>query len=664
MQSRVFILPLLLLLTLFSCDEFLLKKTVSVQSIQGHIHFENLTPRIWGDISYKIRNPQANPLKEIFLICHPQVEVMQVIYNQKAVRFETGEGFEDRIYRVQIPALAPQDKAVLTLRFQLTGRIREERLILDKEEVFFDVKKIWLPVPFAERFVFPYQISVTAPDRFYSIMGGRIQEESEEGDTRTTTWKSELDNALATGNLILLPYQRTQYKNTYIYSDTTNNRTQILQYSQFSYRILKNNFPALPLSQYHVLKKMYPYNNKVEVIDGEFLANALLISPTIGNFQPIIPLEIITGTPIPFVPNTSEARLLEIISHEYSHSLIPTLLRFEEGRQITMEALTEFLACAIIREWDIALYQKFLERNRILLINLMLKKETHTDLWQYFYLSNLFCSSFWNREDLSMDYIRILIDKYRYTDINWPQLISTASDYNKLQLRHKYLTNYSGIDTTLLENWSYFELYNFSLSSSEMSVTNLELKQPRIIPVKNIRIKSDFPFETDSYLIVYTPKETYTNILAHQKESITNVQVSDDTITVQLVSRYNSLETHLADNQVNFKDRSWLDLVNEINYFYKGEQHNSRFLAISPEWTDIPLREDDARWTSLSEDRLVSQKISPRVYFQYDKVYFDKQEFYIEAYKWINNRPYSYVIFKGRILKNKLQVNAVLDPTL
>ncbi len=662
-------LPFIILpffLFFFSCDEFLLKKTVSVNAINGQIQYDDQTPRLWGEVNYKIKNPQSNPLKEIYLICHTHVEMDSISYNKKPARFEVGEGFGDRVYRVFIPSLSPQEKAELSIKFHVSGQFQEERLLMNKNEVFFDVRKIWLPVPFADRFDFPYELSITTPDRFYSIMGGKNLEEKVINHLRTITWKSELESALSTGTLLILPFNRTQYKNIDYFSDTTNNQDLILQYSRFSNRLLKKAYSALPITQFHVVKRMYPYSKMQEIIDGEYLANMILLSPEMCDYTPMITTDTLSRSVLPFVPNTSEVKLFEVIAHEFSHSLISTLLHFEEDYHISMEALTEFTACSILNSWDPVFKEKILERNRILLINLQLQNEQKNNIWKYFYQSNLLNACFWLKDDIYMDYIQILIEKYRFTEIQWPQLISTAQDLNRVLIKDQE-TNQSPfwINTVLMENWDRDEMYNLSLSSTEVMFTNHNAPTwKKIQPRRSIKIKNHFPFDIDAILIVFTPTNTYSNLIIQQNDGETNILVGMDTITVLLESRYSTLETHLADNQLNFADHSWLDLVNEINHYYRDETHNTRFLIITPEWSEDIQKQGDSRWLSLNDDRTLSQNISPQVFFQYDKVFFDKKEFYIEAYKWINNRPYSYVVFKGKILKNKLQVDAILDPTL
>ncbi len=650
------------ILSLFSCDEFLLKKTVAVLSISGDIRFDPTIPQVSGSIQYNIKNNQEADLKEVYLICHPQVELLQVIYDNKKMSFETGQGMGDKIFRVKIPSLSPGTGAHLSLKFRVQGSFQEDRFLLSKERVFFDVKQIWLPVPFADHFEFPYTLEVRCPSSFYPVLGAKKEQEKLEDDVRITLWKSELNNALMTGTLQFLPFERYQEKNIYYYSATTNNIDRIMDYIDFTQKRFKHNMGYLPVSEFHVINQMYPYAEMKEVIDGEYLGNAIMLENSLCDYDSYSSSKDLLNSTIPFVPNTSEIKILEVIAHEIAHNYISTLVRFEDDFHLNMEALTEFIAIDIMRQY----HEKFLdlmnEKNRILLINLFLQKKNRTPLWKYLYLVNTLEAAFWQNNRWTSHYLSLLIDKYRFSEIQWRHLSTTIDDINRILSKN---TNNILLDTEVMENWKDMRLHNFSLSSVDILLTNMQApKWNRIQKMKQVQIKSHFPYSTDSILISYTPTNIYSNHIFLENNSTTNILLSMDTITTKLDSRYTYLETHLADNQINFKDRSWQDLVNEINHFYKGENYNTRFISVGQDVEGPVIRTADAHWNNLYQDRDKSQSISPNVFFQYDQVYFSKKEFYLEAYKWINNKAFSYVIFKGKIIKNRLHIEAILDPTI
>ena len=66
------------------------------------------------------------------------------------------------------------------------------------------------------------------------------------------------------------------------------------------------------------------------------------------------------------------------------------------------------------------------------------------------------------------NYIKLLIDKYRFTEINTNDLYITASEMNSMGDK----TLKTGINPEIMKLWATRELYNISLSYSNLVVTN------------------------------------------------------------------------------------------------------------------------------------------------------------------------------------------------
>lgn len=644
------------------CEDFFLKKTVSVYSISGNLEFLPSIPEIHGKIDYGIRNSQKKEIREIYLICHPSVEIKYIFYNQTLIKFDQAVVYSYGVYRIIIPSLSPGKSAQISIELRIRGPITENRLILSSDQVFFDAKKIWIPIPFAEIPDFHYTMTIRTPIEYYPVMGGMMIEETVKNDHRVTLWKSEVNLPLLTGNLFITKFKRYQQDNIYFYSENDQNLSLIMNYSKYTINYLSSEIGFFPFSQTHIVNKVFQYKKLEEFIDGEYLANCIHVIPEIFSFPRLLSAQDSLESGVPFLTKASQLKLFEILAHELSHSYISTLIRFENPDHLFFESMTEFLGTQIINSKYSGVTPLIMERNRIVLINLFLKKQTHNPIWTYFYGVNLLGIAFYEHSELYSELIRLLINKYRYTKIGISEVISTASLMNQILPAETTNSQPPTIDIDVFKLWEKQKLYNLSME--------LKQSQKNSTPVNNhsdveLTIFNSFPINIDCSLVIETSTNIITNAVKLKPESLTNISLEQPFIQVSLNSPYQWLEFDLSDNVI-FADKSELERINEeLNHFYQNQKYNKSLIEIAKNLrSDLKIEDRDIEWNTLYYDREITWTLSTNTWFIFDRGIFKNNNIYIEAYKWVDHKPFSYTIFKAKQSKKKFTIEAILDPSM
>ena len=174
----IFFIIILYLLVLTSCDEFLVKKTVAVTSIEGDLNFDPVNVALFGQMNYVISNDQTNNLSEIYLECHGDVTVDEISYKDILMRYEQGTLYGLDYYRIRIPNLNSSEIANISVKFHIVGPVQENQFFFNRDKVFIEAYKVWLPVPFANSPESSYKIKIQTPENYYSIMGAKLTNES------------------------------------------------------------------------------------------------------------------------------------------------------------------------------------------------------------------------------------------------------------------------------------------------------------------------------------------------------------------------------------------------------------------------------------------------------------------------------------------------------
>ncbi len=652
-----FIPILIAFLLVASCDEFLLKKTVSLEFISGDLTYQPAKAMLIGNMTYTIKNKQDKPLNEVYLVCHPQAIIDSITYNGSAMRFEQGIGYGYGIYRIKIPLLPRNSKAKIGIRYHLAGPIVDNRFVLTDKNVFFDANKIWLPVPFADTPEFGYKITVRTPKDFYAVLSGKMTSETVERNDRTTVWESEIDNGLLTGNIYISSLDRFSRDNIYYYSQDTNNSELVLDYSEAVWKRLNENIVKPPFSQFHIVNDFYiRRDNEEEFIDGLFMANMFIVSSNIFSRSYSVTESDLLKNNIPAMPPHTELAVLELIAHEMSHVYTSSILKFEEDEDLTMESLTEFLSLSLIRSRNQELFAKFTERDRMLMRILYHLGRTNQPLWKYLYGSMALCSAFGGSDiDLSYNFIDILIQKYRYTKITLFELIQTAASMNQQIVRDggDDVSPAALIRTSFLDLWKANRFYNVSLSTAYLLVTN----RTTVTTNYSFTLSNQFPMNINGRMISFVGTNAYTNDILLSSRSSTNFVIDYPVTSMKFDSPYRAYERDLSDNLYFMKTASIPRLVQNINMFYQDSNIDLSLIEKVNQEIDPA---DAGMYRTLYEDR---EKYGPMdTYFELDDFIWRNGELYLYVYRKKANTILSYAFIKIIKQHSKYSIVGIFDP--
>lgn len=654
-KNILFALCFLLFIFLQACDEFLLKKSVAVEYLNGDITFEPSGPALSGTLGYDIRNNQLNSLNEIFFISHSLVSVDSIVYENETIHFEQGVGYGFGIYRIKVPSLQKGAKARIVLKFHIDGPVEEDRFLLTKNNVFIDAEKIWLPVPFAQAPNFLYSIRVRTPLDFHSVLGAKTVEETTNGGKRSVLWQSESEDVVMTGNLFISRFQRLKRGPLSLYSFKNENADAIFRYANLTLRAFETNVGQYPFSQVQIVNELFQYKDMEEFIDGEATANIVQISPDIVTNSLLGEREIATSL-YPDIPRNSTWKLFEALSHELSHAYIRGIIKFEDESLIESEALSEFMGLKVISLTNGMIYDKFIDRNRIEIMNLFLTGGGKSKLLKYLYGVNCLNTAFSCDPEVFFRFIKTLIEKYGYTRIQAEQLVTTAQEMNFAltnggPVDDDVLTNRM-IDTEALRLWTEYSLCNLKLSVSNIWITNYLTKKRYAVEEKTLlTVNNDFPVDITVTLYENYKNHSATNLFRVEKDSETGVIVEKNLLNASINSKYGCLEQNLADNSVKIPVNGKKELYRNIADFYKNQGKQKA----DPQSGD---------WKALENDRKKTLAVRQNVSFLFDRMRENGDQFVLEAYKVLDNKPFSYVIFRGKKIGQAYYVNSVVDPVL
>ncbi len=660
---------LFLLLLFFSCDDRLLRKTVSLESLSGTLSYEPHRPTLSGNLIYKIRNKQSESLSEIYLFCHPSVQIEFLAYNHQAFRFEQWIGFGYGLYRIKIPEFRPDATATLEIKFSITGPITENRFSITKDGVFLDAKKVWLPLPFAETPKFSYNITLKTPSEYRSILGAKSISETSNRSERTIKWKSEIDNPLITGNLAIIKSEIQKSKQVTLYTTNLSVAPPVLSNSEKIINLFKDKIGSLPFSHYYIVDQIVPYKDMETFINGEFLGNMLHISPELLDNPSLLSLDSSLQDKTPILMDYDYLNVVETIAHEISHSYFGGIIQFDEDQMLDAEVITEFLALNAVRKLYPEKFPSLINRNRFILINLLLHNKTDNLFWNYLYGVNLLQAAFSSNKDGIFDLTQALLEKYRYTQMSMNDIQITIDDLNreietKNQLalqewntrlsNNELETNKPPIPTPLYEP-NYLSLYKqkklfntrILLSNSILSNTKTPITQQLVL------LQNKFPISITGPLSLSFKNSTATNYsIALKPNSQTAILLSNKQIKkASFLPPSLCVEYQQSDNRIPTSD-----------FVLQTETILSNY-AIKTDSLALNTRPSRKGWVLASVSHPPVLKTGNFV--KIDQIFSNQDLVYAIGYKWFNTHPLSYAIFKLKSNPtNPLSLQEVFDPSL
>ncbi len=631
-----------LFLLFSSCNEFVLKKSVEIKSLNCNLFFDEINEKIEGNVRYSIENPQDSSINEIFFFCNQNVYVKSIKYKNNNVSFDNAFLYGYNVYRIRIQPLAPLEKQNVELNFTIVGPVEKERFILKKNMVFLDVKEVWLPIPFLSSQKFDYNVRIaTFPNKF-AIIGGKKVSEIESNEIRYQTYDSEIDNAIESGTLIILEKSMFKKENIFFYTSNRLLSSLVLDYAIEINNFLNKNLKSFSYSQLHIVDNIFQYEDLNLSIEGETFANVILIS----NF-------IESGEKEEFYYdylNNKKLAFYRLLSHEISHSHLSGKLNIVSIDKNFNESIIEYLAILSLKNKSELDYESAILNSRFELFNLILNPQRNDFLLEFVYNYLFLDAIFSNDVSAYFDLIKLLIKKYRFTEIGRNEIFLTIKE---LPIELKIRLNVNPIDYI-----SNKKLYNSFLKSEVITLTN---KGPRnkinLTKVLNLKIIDDYPFEVFANLIINYKTHSITNqIVLNNRE--TDFQLKDMPVSIILSSPFDYLEENIYDNYLYFENNIIKFIENNLNLFYSGEKKFSNFYIM--ENIDSSLSTERTFYS----DRELSYKLKGRIRIVPDIVKQKDNYIYIMAYKMLNEKPFSYIIIKGKLEKNNIILYSVIDPLL
>ncbi|MCX7821350.1 MAG: hypothetical protein N2258_06710 [Brevinematales bacterium] len=619
-----------------SCDEFLLKKSVEIKSLNCNLFFDELNQKIEGNVKYIIENPQTSPINEIYFFCNQNTTVTSIKYRNNNISFDNAFLYGYNIYRIKVPPISPSERQNVELNFTIIGPVEKERFILKKNIVFLDVKEIWLPIPFLSSQKFAYNIRISVPENKYAVIGGKIVSEVESNNLRFQSYYSETDEAGNSGTLIILEKFRFIKDNIYLYTENKLSSPLILDWASEVNSILDKNIKTFDYSQLHIIDGIFQYEDMNLTIEGETFANIIFIS----NFN----------------KDDNDAKFYKLLAHEISHSYLSGKLNFHPEDKAFYESLIEYLAIGVLNSKSYLLYEDTILNNRFELINLFNNPERNDFLLDFIYNVNFFDAVFCGNSSLYYNLIKILVKKYRFTEIGENEVITTIKE---LPLELKNNPDIGLINVSAIENIRNKKLYNSFINYRIIDYTNrLSKNRTKIEKVMQLNIFDNFPFEIKANLILKYKNSEVTNSVI-LKGSETNILIKEKPLAIILSSPFDYLEENLYDNYLYFENNLAKFIENNLNLFYAGEKILGKNFFISKQ---ISSNKEIER--IFERDRELTYKLKGKIRIVVDVLKQKDDKIYIMAYKLLNERVFSYIIIKGRIEGNNVILDSVIDPLL
>ncbi|MGC8764308.1 MAG: hypothetical protein ACP5QT_00260 [Brevinematia bacterium] len=655
-MDRIFLIIISLLLLSASCDEIVLKKSVEVKSLNASLTFDETDEKINGTAKYIIENSQTTKLKEIYFFCNQNVFVTSIKYKNISMFYDSTFLYGYNIYRIKIPGLEPGKTEDVELAFSIVGPVEKNRFILKKDIVFLDPKEIWLPLPFLSSQKFNYTLRVKMPENYYLITGGKITYETISNEFRIQQFESETDEAIESGVLIITKQKRFNKNKIFLYTEKSENADELILMANNINNFLEKRLGFFEFSQLHLLDNLFQYNDMSISIEGETFANVILISNiSLKNLS----LEKLTNNPYNYIYEDSEALFYKILAHEIAHTHLFGRIRFEPDDYLILESMVDYLALISLREISYPCYATFLLQNRFEIQNLIKSPSKNEGVLSFLYKVNYLDAICSGNKNLYLELLKILDKKYRYTKISINEVIQTIKDI-PFEINKNSLIE--DLNIAAAEKIQDNKLYNSFINWEMKTITNkISKRKNKIEKFINVTIKDNYPFKLNAFLVLDYQNYSLTNRIIFNN-SETNIMFKEKPVSIRLTSPFDMLEENLYDNYIFFENTIFKTIEESLNYYYSGQ---STFIPKNIEFGKEEPKENNPKYErTLEKDRELSWELKGKIRFVIDVFKQNNDTIYIQAYKLVNNKFFSYVIIKGVIENNKTILTSIIDPVL
>jgi len=568
MKKRILILFIVCSITNISYS-FVALDTIS---IKGNIEFDS--KELAGEFFYTIKNNDTASHDDWTLLVHPSVNILSINQNGQEADIKVQHGFGYRILTIEFPTpISANKRSTIFIKFSLRTQNTDPRLTINSNHVFLDARYLWFPVPDQDLEV-NYNITITSPKEFHSIMGGHLVTDTIIINNRIAEWTNELDTLSLGSTLILTKKKKIQKGNFNIYYD--DNRLAELIDEKLSpyWHILKKKHKEFPLSEIHIfpIDIRIPKEQK-KYADGEFLGNLILLDKDLVNSA--------LDTPsLDFhLSGNSEYRLIETLIHELYHSYFPGILKHQAEDTLFFESFVQYLTWALINEQDHNWGQYINTRTRFIIQNMYLSKKLNTPLWNFLLDTALLYSSFQNSIFNSYSLVDTLIEKYRFIELTKNDIQDTINQFYHLTTNTQSYTNNN---SNLLHISKFHQLYNSSIQITKTNfniiITNAYPRSKQSIvrfPVQttSIYIEHNFPYNWIGSLVWVDNNNKKNYIpLSFSNNVVWETNLIGEINQIYTISPYDLLEINLADNFM-IPDPSGLSIIEQLNKYKSPNDH-------------------------------------------------------------------------------------------
>jgi hypothetical protein len=122
-----------------------------------------------------------------------------------------------------------------------------------------------------------------------------------------------------------------------------------------------------------------------------------------------------------------------------------------------------------------------------------------------------------------------------------------------------------------------------------------------------------------------------------------------------------AVESDLSGSRINFvSNSSGVAILDAVNDYYNNQKITARNIKINKDNDTDP--EDS--FIPLSRDRDKCHEKNPDVKFQFDYQSENNDAMYIQAYRFIGGKQYSYSLFQVKKTGKNFIVTGILDPLI
>ncbi len=547
-----FILFLLLLSSTAYSSSFL-----NTLSINGEVSFD--AANINASLYYTLRNDTAYPLDEWTFLIHPSVDILSASQGGNQIKTEMEHGFNYKIVSVKLPEkLKSGSRSAVNIKFTVSGD--SPRLTVSSNFVFLDSREFWFPYPVRD-YESDFKITVKTPERFNSVMGGRLTYESLSAGRKLKTWENEIKTIAPGMSLVILESPAVSNAGIFVYDGSEDFQNAIHEGFLPFWESAKHNYKFFPFSQIHIVPMdIYMPRHHGKHIEGEFLGNMFLVSKSmIENLQ----------KPHKGWDSPAES-LIETLIHEFHHGFFPGMVSHKKEELMFTESLVQYLSWMLIESVSPDWSKKIALRTRFYLQNMLLRGSGEIEfLKDIIMLRN--ASKYAGMSGFEL--ADALIEKYRYIGYSKDDVLETIYQH---QQHKKHLNPLAAYDGSYFEHLNDPVLYNSSIKAVQtnfnITVTNEDFfKKNQIVelPVEAVfvSIEHDYPYTWQGEVHWAGDESADSIVLSLKKNDIWETNFTGGLEHIRIKSFLETSEKQLLDNSISYGDAGQL-IIDRLN---KGE---------------------------------------------------------------------------------------------